>query len=84
MKMENALESRGRVPRQKRIFKRKHEKSGKKIVESESGNREGKVQQENNKKKGKTNRLELLRDCKTLSVAILVAYMEKQKSLLKR
>ncbi|KAK2555958.1 hypothetical protein P5673_022239 [Acropora cervicornis] len=35
-------------------------------------------------KKGKTNRLELLRECKTLSVAILVAYMEKQKSRLRK
>ena len=36
------------------------------------------------KKKGKKNRLELLRECKTLSVAILVAYMEKQKSRLRK
>ena len=35
-------------------------------------------------KKGKKNRLELLRECKTLSVAILVAYMEKQKSRLRK
>ena len=35
-------------------------------------------------KKGKKNRLELLRECKTLSVAILVACMEKQKSRLKK
>ena len=35
-------------------------------------------------KKGKTNRLKLLRECKILSVAILVAYMEKQKSRLRK
>ena len=35
-------------------------------------------------KKGKKNRLEVLRECKTLSVAVLVAYMEKQKSRLRK
>ena len=48
--MENALEKRSRVLRQKKSLKRKREKSGK-IVESQSGNREVKVQQENNKKR---------------------------------
>ncbi|PFX12371.1 hypothetical protein AWC38_SpisGene23690 [Stylophora pistillata] len=35
-------------------------------------------------KKGKTNRVELEKECKTLTVAILVAYMEKEKSKLRR
>ena len=35
-------------------------------------------------KKGKKNRIELLRECRTLSVAVLVAYMEKQKSRLRK